>query len=176
MPKRGMKFKKYHKLQINPTPTTQHNPGPDRGFFILRTQEPGRITKVHLDAVRRAIRRAVRRQGKILFPAIAYHPISAKPNEIRQGKGKDAIDYWAMPISSGYSVIQMRGIFINFARRALFTAATKLPLRTYLDTKARFKDWDDFIDFSSDLRIKNIRKQTKLGMLSFYVPRIDKSV
>ena len=71
----------------------------------------------------------------------------------------------------------MRGIFINSARRALFTAATKLPVRTYLDTRIRFRDWDNFLDFNSALRFKNAAKRSfRPGLLDFYIPTINKSI
>lgn len=65
MPRRGMKFKKYHKLKVPPLSTVWFNPDLGSSRFRLIAQEPSRITRIHLEACRRAIRRAIRKEGRI---------------------------------------------------------------------------------------------------------------
>lgn len=78
-----------------------------------------------------------------------------------------------MPISTGYPVAQMRGLFRNLARKALFTAATKLPLRSYIETPVTYRDWDDTVEEVSLLAAKNERKSFYASMLDFYVPSLE---
>lgn len=93
MPRHGMKFKRYHKLRVSPVTAAKNNISPDAGPFVIRVKEPGRLTKIHLDAVRRAVRRSIKKQGKLILVGSSMHPITAKPAEIRMGKGKGSVDY-----------------------------------------------------------------------------------
>lgn len=76
------------------------------------------------------------------------------------GKGKGAVSYWAMPVGAGTTVVGMSGLFRNKARKALNVAATKLPVRTTLDIKDFFIDWDDFLEVGEALfEKKRIRRE-----------------
>lgn len=154
MPRHGMKYRRYHKVKVIQTPAMVNNPGPGAGRYVVRVLESARMTKVHFESIRRAVRRCVRRNGKLIFPNAQMLPITGKPAEIRMGKGKGAVDYWAMRIPAGTPVATMRGLFWKKARAALFTARTKLPVRSIVTIKAPFMDWDDFIDLH-DVEVKS---------------------
>lgn len=87
MPRHGMKYRRYHKVKVTQTPAMVNNPGPGAGRYVVRVLESARMTKVHFEAIRRAVRRSVRRNGKLIFPNAQMLPITGKPAEIRMGKG-----------------------------------------------------------------------------------------
>ena len=152
-----MKFKRYHKLRVPSVTAAKNNPSPDAGPFVIRVKEPGRLTKIHLNAVRKAVRRAIRRNGKLILVGSSMHPITAKPAEIRMGKGKGSVDYWATPVTAGTPVAQMRGLSRQLARKALFTAQTKLPLRSYVETRIHYNEWDDYMEWRQFCEKRRLR-------------------
>lgn len=146
MPRHGMKFRRYHKIKVPQNSAMVNNPAPAGGPFVVRILESARVTKTHFEAVRRAVRRSVRKQGKLVFPNAQMLPITAKPAEIRMGKGKGAVSYWATRVRAGTAFAAMRGLFWKKARIALFTARTKLPVRSFVDILPVYPDWDDFLE------------------------------
>ena len=63
----------------------------------------------------------------IVYPDI---PVSLKPAEVRQGKGKGSVEYWACRIKPGRMLFEVDGVPASVARRAFDLAAAKLPLKT----------------------------------------------
>ena len=57
-------------------------------------------------------------------------PITKKPLEVRQGKGKGAVEYWVALIQPGRILYEMQGVDEDTAREALTLAAAKLPFQT----------------------------------------------
>ena len=100
------------------------------GNFGLKAMEPDRITSRQIEAARRAMTRHVKRQGKIWIRIFPDVPVSKKPLEVRQGKGKGSVEYWAAKIKPGRIMFEMEGIPEELAREALTLAAAKLPIRT----------------------------------------------
>lgn len=99
------------------------------GAHGLKALEPGRITARQIEAARRAIVRHIRRQGKIwirLFPDV---PVSAKPAEVRMGKGKGSQEYWCCRVKPGRVMFEMEGVSDEVANRAFELAAAKLPIK-----------------------------------------------
>ena len=92
--------------------------------------EPERITARQIEAARRAITRHMKRAGRVwvlLFPDV---PVSQKPAEVRQGKGKGAPEYWACRVHPGRIMFEIDGVDAETARRALELASAKLPIHT----------------------------------------------
>lgn len=127
------KFKKYHKQKIRLTSSLRHNKKTNLGEFGLRAIESGRLAKRHLEALRRTIRRYVKKSGKIWFVGGALYPVTAKPQEIRMGKGKGNTAYWVRPTRAGSLVVSFRGPNLANAARVLRAAAKKLPVRSVFD-------------------------------------------
>ncbi|MCB9979740.1 MAG: 50S ribosomal protein L16 [Rhodospirillales bacterium] len=100
------------------------------GNFGLKAMEPDRITSRQIEAARRAMTRHVKRQGKIWIRIFPDVPVSKKPLEVRQGKGKGSVEYWAAKIKPGRIMFEMEGVPEELAREALTLAAAKLPIRT----------------------------------------------
>ena len=130
-PKR-MKFRKMHK-------------GRNRGFaagdsvsfgtYGLKSVGRGRMTARQIEAARRAMTRAVKRQGKIWIRVFPDKPITEKPLEVRQGKGKGNVEYWVCQIQPGRVLYEMEGVPENVAREAFALAASKLPFKTTFVTR-----------------------------------------
>ena len=100
------------------------------GEFGLKAITRGRMTARQIEAARRAITRHVRRGGKIWIRVFPDKPITKKPLEVRQGKGKGAVEYWVALIQPGRVLYEIEGVNEALARDALGLAAAKLPVRT----------------------------------------------
>ena len=126
-PKRT-KFRKAHKGRIhgNAKGGTLLN----FGSFGLMATTPGRITARQIEASRRAITRHMKRAGRVWIRVFPDVPVSQKPAEVRQGKGKGAPEYWACRVKPGRIMFEVDGVPEPIARVALALAAAKLPLQT----------------------------------------------
>lgn len=102
----------------------------DFGTYGLKALTPDRITARQIEAARRAITRAMKRQGKVFIRVFPDVPVSKKPLEVRMGSGKGAPEFWACRIKPGRILFELDGVPETVAREALALAAAKLPIRT----------------------------------------------
>ena len=100
------------------------------GTFGSKSLEPGWITSRQIEAGRRAMTRHVKRGGKIWIRVFPDKPITKKPLEVRQGKGKGSVEYWVALIQPGRVLYEMEGVPEDIAREAFALAAAKLPFKT----------------------------------------------
>jgi large subunit ribosomal protein L16 len=100
------------------------------GSYGLKAMEPERITARQIEAARRAISRAIKRQGRLWIRIFPDLPVSSKPAEVRMGKGKGAPEYWAARVAPGRIMFEIDGVAEPLAREALTLAAAKLPIKT----------------------------------------------
>lgn len=100
------------------------------GEYGLKSTERGRITARQIEAARRAISRHIKRGGKVMIRIFPDKPISKKPLEVRQGKGKGNVEYWVAEIKPGCVMFEIEGIPQETAQEALALAAAKLPLKS----------------------------------------------
>jgi len=134
-PKRT-KYRKQHKGRIH---------GEAKGGFLLnfgsyglKAAEPERITARQIEAARRAITRHMKRQGRVWIRIFPDVPVSAKPVEVRMGKGKGSTDYWACKVKPGRIMFEIDGVSDSIAREALRLGAMKLPVQTRIIAR---EDW-----------------------------------
>lgn len=99
------------------------------GEFGIKSTEIGRITARQIEAARRAIARHVKRGGKIVIRIFPDKPISKKPLEVRQGKGKGNVEYWVALVQPGRMLFEIEGVPEELAREAFARAAAKLPVK-----------------------------------------------
>ena len=125
-PKR-MKFRKMHKGRNRGYATGD---SVSFGTYGLKSVGRGRMTARQIEAARRAMTRAVKRQGKIWIRVFPDKPITEKPLEVRQGKGKGNVEYWVAQIQPGRIMFEMEGVEESVAREAFDLAAAKLPFET----------------------------------------------
>ena len=100
------------------------------GEFGLKAVGRGRLTARQIEAGRRAMTRRVKRGGKIWIRVFPDKPITKKPLEVRQGKGKGSVEYWVALIQPGKVLYEMQGVPEDVAREALRLAMHKLPFKT----------------------------------------------
>ena len=131
-PKRT-KFRKQHKGRIH---------GEAKGGFLLnfgsfglKATEPERVTARQIEAARRAITRHMKRQGRVWIRIFPDVPVSSKPTEVRMGKGKGSVDYWAAKVKPGRIMFEIDGVPEETAREALTLGAAKLPIKTRIVTR-----------------------------------------
>jgi large subunit ribosomal protein L16 len=105
------------------------------GSFGLKSMEPERVTARQIEAARRAITRQMKRQGRVWIRIFPDLPVTDKPAEVRMGKGKGAVDYWAARVHPGRILFEIDGVSEDVAREALRLGAAKLPVRTKVVTR-----------------------------------------
>ena len=105
------------------------------GTYGLKAVGRCRLTARQIEAARRAMSRAVKRQGKIWIRVFPDKPITEKPLEVRMGKGKGNVEYWVALIQPGKVLYEMDGVSEEIAREAFALAAAKLPIKTTFVTK-----------------------------------------
>ena len=134
-PKRT-KFRKQHKGRIH----GEAKGGFDLNFghHGLKAVEPERITARQIEAARRAMTRHMKRQGRVWIRIFPDVPVTQKPTEVRMGKGKGSVEYWAAKVKPGRIMFELDGVSEPVAREALRLAAMKLPV------KCRFVQREDW--------------------------------
>jgi large subunit ribosomal protein L16 len=134
-PKRT-KFRKQHKGRIH----GEAKGGFELNFggFGLKATEPERITARQIEAARRAITRHMKRQGRVWIRVFPDTPVSSKPTEVRMGKGKGSVDFWAAKVKPGRIMFKIDGVSDTIAREALRLGAMKLPVKTRVVVR---EDW-----------------------------------
>jgi len=126
-PKRT-KFRKMHKGRNRGL--AQRGSSVSFGEFGLKATGRGRMTARQIEAGRRAMTRHVKRGGQIWIRVFPDKPITNKPLEVRQGKGKGNVEYWVAQIKPGKMLYDMEGVTEEIAREAFRLAASKLPFAT----------------------------------------------
>src|SRR3569832_1324455 len=105
------------------------------GSYGLKALEPERITTHQIAAARRAITRQLKRQGRVWIRIFPDVPVTDKPAEVRMGKGKGAVEYWAARVHPGRIMFEVDGVPADVAREALRLGAAKLPVKTRIVTR-----------------------------------------
>ena len=100
------------------------------GEYALKATGRGRITARQIEAARRTMTRHIKRGGKIWIRIFPDKPITGKPPEVRQGKGKGNVEYWVAQIQPGRVLYEVEGVSEELAREAFALAAAKLPVQT----------------------------------------------
>ena len=126
-PKRT-KFRKQHKGRNRGL--AQRGSTVSFGEYGLKATDRGRLTSRQIEAARRAMTRHVKRGGKIWIRVFPDKPITKKPLEVRQGKGKGNVEYWVALVQPGRLLYEMSGVTEEVAREAFRRAAAKLPVAT----------------------------------------------
>ncbi len=105
------------------------------GGYGLKALEPERVTARQIEAARRAITRAMKRQGRVWIRIFPDVPVSTKPAEVRMGSGKGAPEYWVCRVKPGRIMFELDGVPNDIAREALALGAAKLPIKTKVVTR-----------------------------------------
>jgi large subunit ribosomal protein L16 len=126
-PKRT-KYRKAHKGRIHGL--ARAGTALNFGAYGLKAATPGRVTARQIEAARRALTRHMKRLGRVWIRIFPDVPVSTKPAEVRQGKGKGSPEFWACRVKPGRIMFEVDGVTPETARRAFELAAAKLPVQT----------------------------------------------
>jgi len=102
----------------------------DFGDVALVALEPIWLSARHIEAARVALNRKINRRGQVWIRVFPDKPISKKPAETRQGKGKGAPEFWAAVIKPGQILFEVGGVDMAIAEEAIKLAGSKLPIKT----------------------------------------------
>jgi large subunit ribosomal protein L16 len=108
------------------------------GTYGLKAVEPERVTARQIESARRAMTRHMKRQGRVWIRIFPDVPVTAKPIEVRMGKGKGSVDRWVCKVKPGRMMFEIDGVSEDVAKEALRLAAMKLPVKTRTITR---EDW-----------------------------------
>ncbi len=108
------------------------------GTYGLKAVEPERVTARQIESARRAMTRHMKRQGRVWIRIFPDVPVTAKPIEVRMGKGKGSVDRWVCKVKPGRMMFEIDGVSEEVAKEALRLAAMKLPVKTRTITR---EDW-----------------------------------
>ena len=100
------------------------------GEFGLKSLEPNRVNAREIEAARRAITRYMKRAGRVWIRVFPDVPVTAKPTEVRMGKGKGSVEYWAAKVKPGRMMFEIDGVSEEIAREALRLGSAKLSVKT----------------------------------------------
>jgi len=131
-PKRT-KYRKAHKGRIHGN--AKGGTALNFGAYGLKAVSPGRVSARQIEAARRAITRHMKRVGKLWIRVFPDVPVSQKPAEVRQGKGKGSPEWWAARVKPGRVMFELDGISREIAEEAFTLAAAKLPVNTRFVTR-----------------------------------------
>ena len=127
------KFRKAHKGRIHGNASRCNLM--NYGAYGLKAIQPDRVIGKQIEAARVALTRHMKRQGRVwtrMFPNI---PVSKKPTEVRMGKGKGSVEFWAAKVKPGRIIFELDGVNEDLAREALALGSAKLPIRTKFVTR-----------------------------------------
>ena len=108
------------------------------GSWGLKASQPERVTARQIEAARRAMTRHMKRQGRVWIRIFPDVPVTSKPTEVRMGKGKGSVDFWAANVKPGRVMFEIDGVNDEIAQEALRLAAMKLPIKTRIVVR---EDW-----------------------------------
>ena len=105
------------------------------GSFGLKALEPKWITNRQIEAARQTMTRHMKREGNVWIRIFPDKPITNKPAEVRMGKGKGSLEYWAAVVKPGRILFEIEGVSQKIAQEAIELAAQKLPIATKFVTR-----------------------------------------
>jgi large subunit ribosomal protein L16 len=100
------------------------------GDYGLIAMEPAWVTSNQIEACRVAMSRFFRRGGKIYIRIFPDKPVTKKPQEVRMGKGKGAVEHWVAVVKPGRVLFEVANVTEDQAREAFRLAGHKLPIKT----------------------------------------------
>ncbi len=110
------------------------------GSFGLKSLNEAFITSRQIEAARVAMTRHMKREGKVWIRIFPDKPITSKPQEVRMGKGKGALDHYVAVVKPGTIMFELDGVNRETAMEALRLAAQKLPVQTKVSIRPDYVD------------------------------------
>ena len=108
------------------------------GFYALKVLKNCRLAVNQLEAARRKISKGIRKKEKLWLKILPDTPVTAKPNEIRMGKGKGAVSYWVFKLRAGKLIFELSNMPETKAYVLLNAAKNLLPIPTKIVKKQKY--------------------------------------
>ena|SRR3989338_577582 len=127
-----VKYRKWQTMRRNPARVGLETRGTTLAFgsYGLQAQTPGRVRSNQLEAARKAISRVIKKTGKIWIRVFPDMPYTAKPAEVKLGKGKGDVQGYVAQIRPGRVLFEVDGLSDAESRDVLRKAGSKLPVKT----------------------------------------------
>lgn len=127
-----VKFRKWHTMRKNPLKVGSATRGITVAFgsFGLKAMDQARIKSNQIEAARKVLSRSIGKSGRLWIRIFPDMPYTAKPAEVKLGKGKGDLQGYVAPVRAGRVLFEVDGIEEAMAREALRKAGTKLPVKT----------------------------------------------
>jgi len=109
------------------------------GSYGLKALEQHWLTDRQIEAARQALTRHMKREGNVWIRIFPDKPITAKPAEVRMGKGKGNPEGWAAVVQPGRILFECDGVPMQVAKEAFALAAQKLPIQTKFVVRHDYK-------------------------------------
>ena len=122
------KFRKAHKGRIHGN--AKGGAEVSFGDYGLKAMVAERVTARQIEAARRAISRALAKGGRVWIRIFPDVPVTKKPAEVRMGKGKGSVEFWAAKVKPGRVMFEVAGVSEEVAREAFRLGTMKLPMKT----------------------------------------------
>jgi len=126
---------KWKKVQKGRNRGLANNPRVCFGEFGLQAVGRARLNARQIEAARRTISRHVKREGKLWIRVFPDKPITKKPLEVRQGKGKGSVEYYVFQVKPGTVIFEISGVSEEIARKVFILAGAKLPFKIKMINK-----------------------------------------
>lgn len=143
------------------------------GTFGIKSLDSNFLTARQIEAARIAATRFMKREGSMWIMIFPDKPITKKPLEVRMGKGKGAVEYWAAVVKPGRVLFEVSGVPMETAKEALRLAAQKLPVKTKFVVRPDYVEQrnmkgSEFKDLSiKDLQARLIELREALSQMKF---------
>src|SRR3989344_9223585 len=123
-----VKYRKWHTMRKNPNKVGMDSRGTRLSFgnFGLQALEAGRIRSNQLESARKTISRSIKKTGKLWIRVFPDRPYTAKPAEVKLGKGKGDVQGYVVPVLPGRMLFEIDGLSVGEAQEALRKAGSKL--------------------------------------------------
>src|SRR5579875_3163251 len=105
------------------------------GEFALQALEPCWLEARQIESARIALKRYMKRGGKVWIRVFPDKPVTAKPAETRMGSGKGAVDHWVAVVKPGRIIFEVGGVSEEVAKEAVRLASHKLPIKSRFITR-----------------------------------------
>lgn len=127
-----VKYRKWHTMRKNPKKVGPATRGVTVAFgsFGLKALDQARIKSNQIEAARKVLSRSIGKSGRLWIRIFPDMPYTAKPAEVKLGKGKGDLQGYVAPVRSGRVLFEVDGIPEAAAKEALRKAGTKLPVKT----------------------------------------------
>lgn len=124
------KYRKWHRMRNKENMIATSGNRISFGSFGLKAITGGEINSRQLEAARKAIAHYLKRGGKIWMRVFPHKPITRKAAEVPMGAGKGTVEFYVAEVKRGHMLVEMDGVTLDIAKRAMYLAASKLPVRT----------------------------------------------